>query len=87
MHAYANTHKHQLMEDEKKQEERDREKGFREMKAADEVALIPNKEPFDCPICFEPCEPGEGMVLRNCLHEFCKCVCVSVSVSVCVLCM
>ena len=38
----------------------------------DACGVIPNKEPFDCLICFSPIEIGEGVVLRNCLHNFCR---------------
>ncbi|XP_068693963.1 ranBP-type and C3HC4-type zinc finger-containing protein 1-like [Montipora foliosa] len=39
-------------------------------------SIIPNQEEFDCGICFVPVEPGEGVVLRECLHRFCR-ECVS----------
>lgn len=31
-----------------------------------------NSEAFECTVCFTDCEAGEGAVLRNCLHSFCK---------------
>jgi RanBP-type and C3HC4-type zinc finger-containing protein 1 len=31
-----------------------------------------NNEAFDCPICFVEIETGEGVVLKNCIHKFCK---------------
>lgn len=34
--------------------------------------IASNKESFDCAICFTSCEIGEGVVLRDCLHTFCK---------------
>ncbi|XP_041945418.1 ranBP-type and C3HC4-type zinc finger-containing protein 1 isoform X1 [Alosa sapidissima] len=34
--------------------------------------LIDNNEELECPICFTTIEPGEGAVLRECLHGFCK---------------
>ncbi|XP_047367642.1 ranBP-type and C3HC4-type zinc finger-containing protein 1-like isoform X2 [Vespa velutina] len=34
--------------------------------------FVPNFEPFECPICFVPYKPQEGLVLKNCLHTFCK---------------
>lgn len=37
-------------------------------------SLIPNQEEFDCGICFTPVEPEEGVVLRECLHRFCRSV-------------
>ena len=35
-------------------------------------ALVENVEKFDCPICLVDIEPGEGVQLRNCTHQFCK---------------
>ena len=34
--------------------------------------LIPNDEEFECPICMSPIEVGEGVKLRECLHNCCK---------------
>lgn len=31
-----------------------------------------NREAFECAVCFVEYEPAEGVVLRNCLHTFCK---------------
>lgn len=31
-----------------------------------------NSEPFECPVCIVTYEPYEGIVLRNCLHIFCR---------------
>jgi hypothetical protein len=28
--------------------------------------------PFDCPICMNEIKEGEGIVLQDCLHMFCK---------------
>lgn len=33
---------------------------------------VPNFEPFECPICLVPYNPHEGLILKNCLHTFCK---------------
>lgn len=34
-----------------------------------------NCEPFNCPICLQRFEIGKGVILRDCLHEFCrKCI-------------
>lgn len=33
---------------------------------------IENIEPFQCPICLTEIDIGEGVVLKNCLHMFCK---------------
>lgn len=37
----------------------------------DDLSYIQNKDAFDCPICFVPCDALEGIRLRECLHEFC----------------
>ena len=34
--------------------------------------IIPNAETFECTICYLETEPGDGVVLRECLHTFCK---------------
>eukprot|EP00095_Tigriopus_kingsejongensis_P003996 maker-scaffold1031_size68893-snap-gene-0.22 protein:Tk03996 transcript:maker-scaffold1031_size68893-snap-gene-0.22-mRNA-1 annotation:"-type and c3hc4-type zinc finger-containing protein" len=43
-----------------------------EYKHLEDVNLIPNVEGFTCDICFMDYEPGEGIVLRECLHTFCR---------------
>lgn len=48
--------------------------------------LIANQEEVECPICFDTIPIGEGVVLRECLHSFCRYVteviCPEVLVSV-----
>lgn len=34
--------------------------------------VVENTEGFECPICFGDCLPGNGVVLRDCLHSFCR---------------
>lgn len=34
--------------------------------------VIPNFEEFDCAICFTSVDEREGVMLRNCLHTFCR---------------
>ncbi len=41
-------------------------------KKLDSVNLVPNTDAFECSICLETYEPGEGVVLRECLHTFCR---------------
>lgn len=36
------------------------------------IFVQPNCEPFDCPICLQRFEIGEGIILMDCLHEFCR---------------
>lgn len=32
-----------------------------------------NTEPTECPVCYSALAPGEAVVLRECLHTFCRC--------------
>lgn len=34
--------------------------------------LTKNTEPFECSVCLTEYQPHEGVVLRNCLHTFCR---------------
>ncbi|XP_057334132.1 uncharacterized protein MAL13P1.304-like isoform X3 [Microplitis mediator] len=34
--------------------------------------IVLNVEPIECPICFVVYDPLEGVVLRDCLHSFCR---------------
>lgn len=34
--------------------------------------IASNTEAFECAVCFVEYQPGEGVMLRNCLHTFCK---------------
>lgn len=38
----------------------------------DRIQVVTNAEPFDCSICMSDCTVGEGIMLRECLHVFCK---------------
>ncbi|XP_059486084.1 titin-like isoform X2 [Neocloeon triangulifer] len=40
--------------------------------ALDKMDLVANVEPFECPVCFAAFAPGEGAMLRECLHTFCR---------------
>jgi RanBP-type and C3HC4-type zinc finger-containing protein 1 len=33
---------------------------------------VPNILEFDCPVCFLQIPPGQGIILRDCFHHFCK---------------
>jgi RanBP-type and C3HC4-type zinc finger-containing protein 1 len=39
---------------------------------AENYNFIPNTEAFECVICFGEIEIGDGVVLKECLHKFCK---------------
>lgn len=41
-------------------------------KQLENLDIIPNAETFECTICYLDIEPGDGVVLRECLHTFCK---------------
>ena len=41
-------------------------------KQLENLDIIPNAETFECTICYLDVEPGDGVVLRECLHTFCR---------------
>lgn len=49
-----------------------RQENFERLLAMEEQHLVANTVEFDCPICFDTIEPGDGIVLRECLHSFCR---------------
>lgn len=38
----------------------------------EQQALVPNSEEFECGVCIEQCAAGAGVVLRDCIHAFCR---------------
>lgn len=38
----------------------------------DNEDLVKNVEMFECLVCLADCPPGEGVTLRECLHQFCR---------------
>lgn len=38
----------------------------------EEQDLVPSMEAFECSVCFLDVEPGKGVLLRDCLHMFCR---------------
>lgn len=38
----------------------------------DDAETVANVEPFECPVCWTDVEAGAGVVLRDCLHVFCR---------------
>jgi RanBP-type and C3HC4-type zinc finger-containing protein 1 len=48
-------------------------------KQLENLDIIPNAENFECTVCFLDTEPGDGVVLRECLHTFCK-ICLAASI-------
>jgi len=49
-----------------------RQINYNELIAVEGQNLIPNAEEFECPICFSTISEKEGVVLRECLHKFCR---------------
>ena len=45
---------------------------YQEYLNMDNVQLVPNPAAFTCPICFDDFEMGDGIMLQECLHMFCK---------------
>ncbi|XP_063529332.1 uncharacterized protein LOC134740699 [Cydia strobilella] len=44
---------------------------YAELVLLERRALVPNAEVFECGVCMENYQPGEGAVLRECVHTFC----------------
>lgn len=55
-----------------KAQKEERERNFMDFLATEDQNLISNTDETDCPICFSTVQPGEGIVLRECLHTFCR---------------
>ncbi|KAF9406315.1 hypothetical protein HW555_013270 [Spodoptera exigua] len=45
---------------------------YTELMQLEQQAVVPNAENFECGICMEEYRPGQGVVLRDCVHIFCK---------------
>lgn len=52
--------------------EAERRENFARLVQMDGQELVPNPECVDCRICYQELQPGEGVLLRECLHCFCK---------------
>ncbi|XP_020507311.2 ranBP-type and C3HC4-type zinc finger-containing protein 1 [Labrus bergylta] len=50
----------------------ERERNYLYLLATEDLNLISNTTETECPICFSPLQPEEGVVLRECLHTFCR---------------
>nr|XP_045592793.1 uncharacterized protein LOC123754430 isoform X2 [Procambarus clarkii] len=42
------------------------------MSALERQGCVPNPDPFECRVCFMDIKISEGVVLRDCLHTFCR---------------
>ncbi|XP_074942123.1 sharpin isoform X2 [Phalacrocorax aristotelis] len=52
--------------------EAERLKNFQQLLQLEEEVLVPNREVLECRICYQQVAPGEGVLLRECLHNFCR---------------
>lgn len=52
--------------------EAERRENFARLVMLDGKDLVPNPDAVDCRICYLDLQPGEGVLLRECLHCFCR---------------
>ncbi|XP_015209658.1 ranBP-type and C3HC4-type zinc finger-containing protein 1 [Lepisosteus oculatus] len=52
--------------------EAERQRNFARLVQTDSQDLVPNRESVECRICYLELQPGEGVLLRECLHCFCR---------------
>ncbi|XP_038212121.1 uncharacterized protein LOC119832495 [Zerene cesonia] len=45
---------------------------YTELIKLEQQALVSNTETFECGVCMEECAIGNGAVLRECIHTFCR---------------
>jgi len=55
-----------------KAQQEERHNNFLHLLATEEPSLFPNATATDCPICFSAIPAQQGVVLRECLHTFCR---------------
>eukprot|EP00092_Neocalanus_flemingeri_P006993 GFUD01007550.1.p1 GENE.GFUD01007550.1~~GFUD01007550.1.p1 ORF type:complete len:926 (+),score=211.08 GFUD01007550.1:283-3060(+) len=65
--------------DNKEKPKEEKKNAFEAYKQLENLDIIPNAENFECTVCFLDTEPGDGVVLRECLHTFCK-ICLAASI-------
>ncbi|XP_028660111.1 ranBP-type and C3HC4-type zinc finger-containing protein 1 [Erpetoichthys calabaricus] len=53
-------------------QETERLHNFEMLRQADSQNLVANREAVECRICYLDLAPGEGVLLRECLHCFCR---------------
>ncbi|XP_034178702.2 uncharacterized protein LOC117603543 [Osmia lignaria lignaria] len=68
---------HEVVEEAEETEERNtpeevRMERYEELISLENCDVIPNSEPIECPVCFVTYGPREGVILRDCLHMFCR---------------
>lgn len=42
------------------------------LKTLDDQDAVASMHPFECPVCLQDYQAGEGLVLKGCLHVFCR---------------
>uniref|UniRef100_A0A3P9LA94 RanBP-type and C3HC4-type zinc finger-containing protein 1 n=1 Tax=Oryzias latipes TaxID=8090 RepID=A0A3P9LA94_ORYLA len=52
--------------------EKERRENFARLVMMDGQDLVPNPDPVDCRICYMDLPSGQGVLLRECLHCFCR---------------
>lgn len=52
--------------------EQERLQNFQQLCQLEDEALVPNQQEMECRICYLKVEPGNGVLLRECLHSFCR---------------
>ncbi|XP_015516934.1 uncharacterized protein LOC107222188 [Neodiprion lecontei] len=57
-------------------------KRYEHLMSLENTDVIPNSVPIECPICFAPYGPCEGVILRDCLHMFCR-TCIANTIMYC----
>ena len=60
---------------------------YEHMLSVDNQDMVPNMEEFECPVCFDTVKAGDGVILRECLHKFCRYVVTIESFKMCQSCM
>lgn len=45
---------------------------YTELLSLDKNSIVANVDSFECPICFLKYNAGDGIVLRECIHTFCR---------------
>lgn len=50
----------------------EKRKNYERMMMLEKADLIPATEPFECSVCLSTCEAADGVMLRDCLHIFCR---------------
>jgi RanBP-type and C3HC4-type zinc finger-containing protein 1 len=62
----------QITAEERQQEAEKHHQHYLQLVDLDNTDLVSNVEPFECSVCIVQYEAGEGVVLRECLHIFCR---------------